>query len=85
MAVYVDCSQNRFGRMIMCHMMADTEKELHTMAAQIGLRREWFQPKSSPHYDVSKSRRALAVQYGAIEVNRRELVAVIQRLRQQEH
>ena len=81
MSVYVDHSENILGRMKMCHMMADTEEELHAMAARIGLKREWFQPKSSPHYDVSKEKRALAVKYGAKEVNRRELVAVIQRLR----
>lgn len=81
MTVYVDHAENLFGRMRMCHMMADTEEELHAMAARIGLKREWFQPQSSPHYDVSKEKRALAVKYGAKEVNRRELVVVIQRLR----
>lgn len=81
MSVYIDNSKNGFGRMRMCHMMADTLDELHAMAARLGLRRAWFQPKSSPHYDVCQSKRALAVQYGAIEVDRRQLVEVIKRLR----
>lgn len=38
------------------------------MAARIGLKREWFQPKSSPHYDLTASRRGRAVRAGAIEL-----------------
>jgi hypothetical protein len=71
-SVYVDGERNGFGRMVMCHMWADTLAELHEMAAKIGMRREWFQPLSFPHYDVSLSRRAAAVSNGAIEVTRRE-------------
>jgi hypothetical protein len=50
-------------------MMADTEEELHEMAARLGLKRAWFQepPKASvPHYDLTPSRRALAIRYGAV-------------------
>jgi hypothetical protein len=72
MAVYVDGEENKFRRMIMCHMFADTIAELHEMAEKIGMRREWFQPLSFPHYDVAKGRRALAVEYGAVEVNRKQ-------------
>lgn len=72
MAVYVDPAQHKFGRMIMCHMWADTLEELHQMAEKLGLKRSWFQkpPKASwEHYDVSKGKRALAVQLGAIETD----------------
>lgn len=79
MAVYVDGAENQFGRMKMCHMVADTVAELHEMADKIGMRREWFQPYSSPHYDLSKTRRAAAVKLGAIEVDRRSIVAVLKR------
>lgn len=72
MAVYVDQERNRFGRMIMCHMFADTASELHDMAAAIGMRRSRYQPKSFPHYDVSLTRRADVVRLGAVEVNRRQ-------------
>lgn len=81
MAVYVDNARNAFGRMIMCHMIADTLEELHAMASGIGLKREWFQPGSTPHYDVCLGRRALAVKAGAIEVSRREIAEIIRRLR----
>ena len=81
MPVYVDDARNRLGRMIMCHMIGDTLDELHAMADAIGMRREWFQPKSFPHYDVSLSRRAVAVARGAVELSQRELVKVIRRLR----
>jgi hypothetical protein len=81
MSVYVDDARNRLGRMVMCHMIADTLDELHTLAGAVGLRREWFQPHSFPHYDVSDSRRRQAVARGAVEMTRRELVGVIRRLR----
>lgn len=78
MSVYVDNERNRFGRMVMCHMFADTPDELHTMAEAIGLKRCWYQtpdgpkPASFPHYDVCLMRRARAVELGAIEVDRRQ-------------
>ena len=61
MAVYIDKTRNSFGRMVMCHMLADSLDELHAMASKIGLKREWFQPKSTPHYDVSLTKRKQAL------------------------
>ena len=81
MPVYVDTAKHPFGRMVMCHMVADSLEELHAMADRIGLRREWFQPLSSPHYDVSKTKRAKAIAAGAIELDRRDFVGVLRRLR----
>jgi hypothetical protein len=85
MSVYVDNQQNEFGRMKMCHMMADTLDELHAMANAIGLRREWFQPKSTPHYDVSQSKRRLAIERGAIEIDGRKTVEFIRAWRTKSH
>lgn len=84
MSVYVDGARNGFGRMLMCHMIGDTQAELHAMARKIGMQRRWFQespPASSPHYDVSQSRRAMAVKLGAVEVDRIQLVEKVRELR----
>lgn len=73
MAVYVDPAVNPFGRMIMCHMWADTEAELMAMVDTIGVARKWVQrpPKASLlHFDIAKSKRVLAVAAGAIETDR---------------
>ncbi|ACL61582.1 DUF4031 domain-containing protein [Methylobacterium nodulans] len=73
MAVYVDQPLFPFGRMVMCHMWADSLDELHAMADRLGLKRAWFQcpPKASwEHYDVSKGVRAKALAFGAIETDR---------------
>lgn len=71
MTVYVDDMKAPYGRMIMCHMVTDdpTFEELHRMADLIGVARKWFQGN---HYDIAKSKRALAVQAGAVEITRRE-------------
>ena len=55
-----------------CHMMADTEQELHAMARKLGLRRSWFQPVSSPHYDLTKAKRTKALELGAVFVPAKE-------------
>lgn len=82
MTVYVDNMQAKYMRMKMSHMMADTLEELHDMADKIGLKREWFQDhKRHPHYDVSISRRKLAVQHGAQEVTPIELVKLTRKKR----
>lgn len=78
MTVYVDdmhtSSLGHFGRMKMCHMIADTDDELHAMADKIGVARKWFQHPGTPgrHYDIAMSKRALAVRSGAVEITMKE-------------
>lgn len=51
------------------HMLANDLAALHAMADRIGLRRSWFQgDKTFAHYDLTASKRALAVAAGAVEI-----------------
>lgn len=79
-AVYVDECVWPFGRMMMCHMLADRVEDLHAMADKIGIARRWFQNKRYPHYDICKSKRALAVKLGAIEIDRQQFVTIARRV-----
>jgi hypothetical protein len=81
MSVYVDRAKNRYGRMIMCHMLADSLAELHAMADRIGIKRKWFQPTSSPHYDICQDKRRLALTHGALEADRHMVVKLIRQNR----
>lgn len=60
-----------------CHLTVDGESSahlaaLHALAEAIGLRRTWFQAKSSPHYDLTESKRAAAIAAGAVFVPAKE-------------
>lgn len=57
--------------MKMCHMTADSHDELIAMADRIGVARRWIQYPGTwrEHFDICKSKRALAVASGAIELN----------------
>lgn len=64
-----------------CHMIADTEDELHEMARRLGLRREWFQAdptgRGHAHYDLVPSKRTLAIRFGAKAITFHELGAML--------
>lgn len=82
MSVYVDDMQANYGRMKMCHMIADSTEELLAMADLIRVARRWLQHGGThrEHFDICLSKRALAVQAGAIEITWRELgIKVMQR------
>lgn len=74
MAVYIDNYNAPFRRMIMCHMIADTQEELLLMAKSIGLAEKWIQDKGeySEHFDVSLTMKKLAIGHGAIEITARD-------------
>lgn len=74
------------------HLIADTQEELHDFARHLGLIQSWFQdpavngkPKAHPgtreaenwHYDVTDSKRKLAIELGAVPVPWDELPDVI--------
>ena len=77
--VYVDdmyrYSMGRYGRMKMSHMAADTSTELLEMADRIGVGRRWMQDRGEryEHFDISKTKRSLAVEAGAVEVTLRQM------------
>lgn len=83
MAVYVDRASHAYGRMLMCHMLADSTEELLAAADAVGVARKWIQKsgQASEHFDVCQAKRAIAVKAGAVEVSSRQLVDVIRRKR----
>lgn len=74
MTVYVDDMAAPYGRMTMCHMIADTEEELIAMADKIGVRRKWHQYPGTPrsHFDICLSKKGLAIKNGAVPITWRQ-------------
>lgn len=70
MSVYVDEAIHPFGRMMMCHMVADTREELLAMVDTIGVQKKWIQKADTPreHFDICQAKRAKAIAAGAISV-----------------
>jgi hypothetical protein len=92
MSVYVDDVRLPFGRMIMCHMWADTVEELLEMADRIGVARKWIQghPTLSfgkhrhalwVHFDISVGMKLKAIKAGAVMTDRYGPVEHVARLR----
>ncbi|MBN3851949.1 DUF4031 domain-containing protein [Paraburkholderia sp. Ac-20340] len=83
MTVYVDDMRAPYGRMVMCHMIADSDEELHAMAHAIGVARRWHQKPGTArsHYDIALSKRAIAVRLGAVEITWRQTGAMTARRR----
>lgn len=81
MAVYVDGMQASFGRMVMCHMVADSTEELLEMVDKIGVQRKWIQYAGTgrEHFDISLGKKALAIKYGAIETSWHKAAKLFQR------
>ncbi len=88
MAVYVDPLVN-WGWVLQgtevesCHMVGDTDTELHALALRIGMRIEWAQKMDHEnqyhhHYDLVASRRQLAIEAGAIEITHDQIVGLIE-------
>lgn len=80
MTVYVDDMRARRGRLIFCHMIADSDDELYSMVDLIGVNRRWVQV--GPHFDVCLVKRSLAVDSGAFEITQRQCAAMVARRRE---
>ncbi len=87
MSVYVDemlpCVPNKNWRWKQsAHLIADTGIELHRFAKSIGLKRSWFQRHTSiPHYDLTVGKRKQAIAKGAIPIDRKQFVFLMQEQR----
>jgi hypothetical protein len=65
-----------------CHLIADSVSELMEFASDMGLRAEWFQPQSSPHFDLNAAGRNVAIRNGAIALDQRKFVAKLREIRE---
>jgi len=81
MAILIDSFYNgargpiRYWHRRCGHLVSDSSiEELHEFAENLGLRREWFQQKNIPHYDLTGFVYDLAIERGAILVSSREIV-----------
>jgi len=55
-----------------CHLFADDTEELKVFARSIGLYDSWIQKATGfIHYDLTGSKRGLAIRCGAVPVNHR--------------
>ena len=85
MAVYVDIAIWERHDRRWCHLLADDEAELHAFAAGLGIERRRFQTRPErpwiDHYDIDEPRRAAAIERGAIELGRRDVVRLVARKR----
>jgi hypothetical protein len=73
-------------RYVMSHLFADTREELFAMTDKIGVLRKWFQRPDGPfappgmnasweHFDITQSKKKLAIEAGAIEVSMQAMAA----------
>ena len=79
MSVYVDNMAAPYGRMIMCHMIADHTEDLMAMADRVGVSRRWVQNpgQATEHFDICLEMRRKAVNAGAIEITMRECALML--------
>jgi len=86
MPVYVDNFPGRFGRMNMCHMIADTTEELLNMVDKIGVQRKWIQEPGTynEHFDICLSKKKKAIDFGAIQIGFRDYANMVNMRKQGE-
>lgn len=84
MAVYVDDAIWDWHGRKWCHLLADSEDELHCFAREVGVHRTSYQgpPKTSaPHYDLTSYERNVAIRRGAVACDRAAIVAIFRQVR----
>jgi hypothetical protein len=69
--------------MLMSHLVADSLDELHSAAERLGVDRRHFQNKFTPHYDIAKTKRLLAVKHlGVMIVSRHDMGLLVRQWRE---
>ncbi|MDP9401613.1 MAG: DUF4031 domain-containing protein [Actinomycetota bacterium] len=85
LSVYVDEPLWEWRGRRWCHLVADAPEELHALAADLGLRRAWFQSRPGrpwkDHYDLPQEERERAIALGAVPLSFRETGALLARKR----
>jgi hypothetical protein len=84
MTIYVDEAIWHWHGRRWCHLMADDVDELHRFAHRLGVHLSSYQgpPKTAaPHYDITGHERGRAIRLGAVPVGRREIVALLKKVR----
>lgn len=89
--IYVDPLMNHgmmyySHRVDSCHLFTDGDPAgLHAFALALGCRRAWFHNGRVPHYDLTESKRLLAVSRGAIELDHDQAAEMLRALGGQTH
>ena len=74
MGCYVDDMEAPFGKMKMCHLIADSTEELLAMVDTIGVARRWIQFPGTykEHFDIALGKKQLALAAGAQAITWKE-------------
>ena len=69
-----------------CHLIADSDTELHDFARRIKLQRAWHQKKrfSISHYNLTIYMRQKAIKFGAESIGQHEFVKRLRAVREKE-
>lgn len=87
MSVYLDSPKSwgwkMYGKAILsCHMVADSEAELHAFARKLGLKRTWYQGRAAtPHYDITEGKAEQAQRLGAVLLDDKQFEAKVDEIR----
>lgn len=79
--VYIDSFNAPFGRMLMCHMLADNTMELLLFAEAIGVNLKWIQDAgtSREHFDICQSKKRIALSLGAQQASIGEMGRIMEK------
>ena len=87
MAVYRDpemTTEHNGRATVCCHVVADTEEELHLMAQRLQMARRWYQDEGHtyPHYDlIGRQRIRAAGTAGVVLLDRRGFLRMAKAMR----